>query len=68
MEKNIYIYTHRSIQTYIHTHIYVYMNCYAVYLKLIQYCKSSILQFKEIINERKNRESGQCSQEQNGTC
>ena len=31
------------------------MNCYAVYLKLIQYCKSSILQFKEIINERKKQ-------------
>ena len=28
------------------------MNHYAVYLKLTQYCKSAILQFKEIMKEK----------------
>ena len=41
MEKNIYI--------------YIYMNHFAVYLKLIQHCQSSILQFlKNVFKKRNN--------------
>ena len=42
----IYIYIH----THTHTHIYIYiyeLNHLAVYLKLTQHCKSTILQLKK---------------------
>ena len=32
-------------EIYIHTHLYVKLNHCAVHLKLVQYCKSTILQF-----------------------
>ena len=35
------------IYTYIYTYIYIYPNHSAAYLKLIQYCKSTLLQFKK---------------------
>ena len=42
------------IHIYIYIYIYIWLNHYAVHLKLIQYCKSTILQFKKL-KERENR-------------
>ena len=49
MEKNMKENTY--ICAYIYVYIYIYMkpNCFAVHLKLTQYCKSTILQLKVYI-------------------
>ena len=44
MKKDIYIYRH----------IYMYLNCFAVYQKLTQHCKLTLLQCKK--NKTKNVE------------
>ena len=41
-EKNIHIY-----RIYIHINTYICMNHFAIHLRLMQHCKSTILQFKK---------------------
>ena len=38
----------KNLKKYTHTHIYLNLNHFAVYLKLTQHCKQAILQFRNI--------------------
>ena len=40
-------YNGKELKKYMYIHIYVELNHFSVHLKLTQYCKSNILQFKE---------------------
>ena len=40
-------YNGKELKKYRYIHIYVELNHFSVHLKLTQYCKSNILQFKE---------------------
>ena len=46
-------YNGKELKKYRYIHIYVELNHFSVHLKLTQYCKSNILQFKERKKKKK---------------
>ena len=46
---------------YIYLYIHIYLNHFAVHLKLTQHCKFTILQLKKLLLKKKERKKGVCS-------